>query len=155
MKKKYDSDIKNNVNKLLDRIIIVLIVLIVISGVFLLIRKEEYNKTIIEINDSKLSVGAIEKEISVKEEIDSLKKKYNNNDVIGILSIDNEINTPIAQTKDNQFYLKKSLSLQKSVLGAVFMDYRVNKDSKQINIYGHNSTKYKPPFNALDRKSVV
>ena len=77
MKKKYDSDIKNNVNKLLDRIIIVLIVLIVISGVFLLIRKEEYNKTIIEINDSKLSVGAIEKEISVKEEIDSLKKKYN------------------------------------------------------------------------------
>ena len=66
MKKKYDSDIKNNVNKLLDRIIIVLIVLIVISGVFLLIRKEEYNKTIIEINDSKLSVGAIEKEISVK-----------------------------------------------------------------------------------------
>ena len=37
MKKKYDSDIKNNVNKLLDRIIIVLIVLIVISGVFLLI----------------------------------------------------------------------------------------------------------------------
>ena len=46
MKKKYDSDIKNNVNKLLDRIIIVLIVLIVISGVFLLIRKEEYNKTI-------------------------------------------------------------------------------------------------------------
>ena len=75
MKKKYDSDIKNNVNKLLDRIIIVLIVLIVISGVFLLIRKEEYNKTIIEINDSKLSVGAVEKEISVKEEIDSLKKK--------------------------------------------------------------------------------
>ena len=66
MKKKYDSDIKNNVNKLLDRIIIVLIVLIVISGVFLLIRKEEYNKTVIEVNDSKLSVGAVEKEISVK-----------------------------------------------------------------------------------------
>ena len=53
MKKKYDSDIKNNVNKLLDRIIIVLIVLIVISGVFLLIRKEEYNKTVIEVNDDK------------------------------------------------------------------------------------------------------
>ena len=59
-------------------IIIVLIVLIVISGVFLLIRKEEYNKTVIEVNDSKLSVGAVEKEISVKEEIDSLKKKYKN-----------------------------------------------------------------------------
>lgn len=150
MKKKYDSDIKNNVNKLLDRIIIVLIVLIVISGVFLLIRKEEYNKTVIEVNDSKLSVGAVEKEISVKEEIDSLKKKYKNDEVIGILSIDDEINTPIVQTKDNQFYLKKSLSLQRSVLGAVFMDYRVNKDSKQINIYGHNSTKYKPPFNVLE-----
>ncbi len=150
MKKVYNSDIKNNVNKLLDRIIVVLIVMIVISGVFLLIRKEEYNKTVIEVNDSKLNIGAIEKEISVKEEIDSLKKKYNNDEVIGILSIDDEINTPIAQTKDNQFYLKKSLSLQRSVLGAVFMDYRVNKDSKQINIYGHNSTKYKPPFNTLE-----
>ena len=66
MKKKYNSDIKNNVNKLLDRIIIVLIVMIVISGIFLLIKKEEYNKTVIEVNESKLSVGAIEKEISVK-----------------------------------------------------------------------------------------
>ena len=67
MKKKYDSDIKNNVNKLLDRIIIVLIVLIVISGVFLLIRKEEYNKTVIEVNDSKLDIK--KEEISVKDEI--------------------------------------------------------------------------------------
>lgn len=150
MKKKYNSDIKNNVNKLLDRIIIVLIVMIVISGIFLLIKKEEYNKTVIEVNESKLSVGAIEKEISVKEEIDSLKKKYNNDEVIGILSIDDELNTPIAQTTNNQTYLKKSLSLQRSVLGSVFMDYRVNKDSKQINIYGHNSTKYEPPFNTLE-----
>ena len=111
-------------------------------------RKEEYNNTINEVNDSKLDIK--KEEISVKDEIDELKKKYNNDEVIAILNIDDEINTPVAQTNDNQFYLKKSLSLKKSVLGSVFMDYRVNKDSKQINIYGHNSTKYKPPFNALE-----
>ena len=146
--KKKNNDIKQNINKLLDRVIIVLIVMIVISGVFLLLRKEEYTNTINEVNDSKLDIK--KEEVSVKDEIDELKKKYNNDEVIAILNIDDEINTPVAQTNDNQFYLKKSLSLKKSVLGSVFMDYRVNKDSKQINIYGHNSTKYKPPFNALE-----
>lgn len=146
--KKKNNNIKQNINKLLDRVIIVLIVMIVISGVFLLLRKEEYNNTVNEVNDSKLDIK--KEEISVKDEIDELKKKYNNDEVIAILNIDDEINTPVAQTNDNQFYLKKSLSLKKSVLGSVFMDYRVNKDSKQINIYGHNSTKYKPPFNALE-----
>ena len=146
--KKKNNNIKQNINKLLDRVIIVLIVMIVISGVFLLLRKEEYNNTINEVNDSKLDIK--KEEISVKDEIDELKKKYNNDEVIAILNIDDEINTPVAQTNDNQFYLKKSLTLKKSVLGSVFMDYRVNKDSKQINIYGHNSTKYKPPFNALE-----
>lgn len=146
--KKKNNNIKQNINKLLDRVIIVLIVMIVISGVFLLLRKEEYNNTVNEVNDSKLDIK--KEEISVKDEIDELKKKYNNDEVIAILNIDDEINTPVAQTNDNQFYLKKSLTLKKSVLGSVFMDYRVNKDSKQINIYGHNSTKYKPPFNALE-----
>lgn len=146
--KKKNNDIKQNINKLLDRVIIILIVMIVISGVFLLLRKEEYTNTINEVNDSKLDIK--KEEISVKDEIDELKKKYNNDEVIAILNIDDEINTPVAQTNDNQFYLKKSLSLKKSVLGSVFMDYRVNKDSKQINIYGHNSTKYKPPFNTLE-----
>lgn len=146
--KKKNNDIKKSINSLLDKIIIVLIVMIVISGIFLLIRNEEYNNTINEVNESKLDIK--EEEISVKDEIDELKNKYNNDEIIAILSIDNEINTPVAQTKDNQFYLKKSLSLKKSVLGSVFMDYRVNKDSKQINIYGHNSTKYKPPFNTLE-----
>lgn len=145
---KKNNNIKQNINKLLDRVIIVLIVMIVISGVFLLLRKEEYNNTVNEVNDSKLDIK--KEEISVKDEIEELKKKYNNDEVIAILNIDDEINTPVAQTNDNQFYLKKSLSLKKSVLGSVFMDYRVNKDSKQINIYGHNSTKYKPPFNALE-----
>lgn len=145
---KKNNNIKQNINKLLDRVIIVLIVMIVISGVFLLLRKEEYNNTVNEVNDSKLDIK--KEEISVKDEIDELKKKYNNDEVIAILNIDDEINTPVAQTNDNQFYLKKSLTLKKSVLGSVFMDYRVNKDSKQINIYGHNSTKYKPPFNALE-----
>lgn len=56
-------------------------------------RKEE-EKTIIEINESKLVKPASNVEDSkktVEEEISNLKK-YNNNDVIGILNIDDEIN---------------------------------------------------------------
>lgn len=30
------------------------------------------------------------------------------------------------------------------------MDYRHNSDSKQINIYGHNSVRYDVPFKELE-----
>lgn len=66
-------------------------------------RKEE-EKTIIEINESKLVKPASNVEDpkkTVEEEISNLKK-YNNNDVIGILNIDDEIYTPVVQAKDNQ-----------------------------------------------------
>ncbi len=147
---------KNNKRNLIFNILIVILTIIVITSFILLIqkRKEEEN-TIKEISESKLIKPASEADIpkkTVKEEIKELKDKYNNNDVIGILSIDNEINTPVVQTKDNQYYLKYSLSKKRSVIGSTFMDYRLNKDSKQINIYGHNhsSKKYNPPFKTLE-----
>lgn len=150
---------KSKKRDLIFNIIIAILVIVVITSFYFLIQKrKEEELTIKEIDESKLvkpdnnptDIDIPKK--TVKEEIAELKTKYNNNDVIGILSIDNEINTPVVQTKDNQYYLKYSLSKKRSVIGSTFMDYRLNKDSKQINIYGHNhsSKKYNPPFKTLE-----
>lgn len=141
---------KEKLNKLYNKIIVLLVICIIVSGSILLFKKEEYNNTTIEIEESILNNEEIVIEESIESQINSLKSKYSNNDIIAILSIDDEINTPIAQGKDNQYYLKRSLSLKRSVIGSVFMDYRVDSSSKQINIYGHNSTKYNPPFKTLE-----
>ncbi len=137
--------------KILSILIIICIILLIVSGSLLIFK---YKKTEKEVKETYLTTDMFDK-ISqidkVLKEINSLKKLYNNNDIIGILSIENTvINTPIVQTSNNSYYLSNSLRKEKSKIGSVFMDYRNNiNDSKQLNIYGHNSTKYNPPFKLL------
>ncbi|WP_317412747.1 class B sortase, partial [Clostridium baratii] len=49
------------------------------------------------------------------------------------------IDYPVVQGKDNDFYLNYDFNKKKSSSGAIFMDYKnnINKD-KNIIIYGHN-----------------
>lgn len=55
------------------------------------------------------------------------------------LKIDNtKVDYPVVQGKDNDFYLKHDFFKEESISGSVFLDYRVNKDSKNAIIYGHN-----------------
>lgn len=147
--------VKENKNlKILFNILIIVLVIVIITTTILLIsKKKEEKETFTEVKESTIPYVEEEKEeIAIEDEIKELKNNYNNNDIIGIISIKGgDLNTPVVQTKDNQYYLKYSLTKKRSIIGAVFMDYRVNSNSKQINIYGHNSTKYKPPFQKLEK----
>ncbi|MFT8314899.1 MAG: class B sortase [Clostridium sp.] len=50
-----------------------------------------------------------------------------------------DINYPVVQGKDNEFYLHNNFYREKSDSGTIFIDYRSNIDSdKNIIIYGHN-----------------
>ena len=72
-------------------------------------------------------------------DFDSLSKI--NPDIVGWIGIEGlEIDYPIVQTKDNEFYLNHLFSLEKNKLGAIFMDYRSNSKFKDRNtiVYGHN-----------------
>lgn len=83
--------------------------------------------------------------------IEDIQQEYNNNDIIAILSIPNSnIYEPIVKTDNNTYYLNHNLKKEKSIIGSVFMDYRINLNSKKILIYGHNSTFYNPPFRELE-----
>lgn len=133
--------------KLENFIIIILIITIIISSYFVIKDKKMDKVVEIEIKAIKIEEPNIEK-ISVEEEIKSLQKKYNNNDVKAIIG-NGDFYIPVTQYKNNNYYLNYSIKKERSILGNPFIDYRHNKDSKQINIYGHNSTKYHPPFQTL------
>lgn len=156
-KNKKDNKKKNNVienstiisfikNHFLDIIIIILILVITYSSVIYIDNKTTEKNTIKEIESTNITENNSK---SVSDEINELKDKFSNEDITAILKIDDILYTPIAQGSDNQYYLKHSLYKNKSVIGSTFMDYRVNRDSKQINIYGHNHSRLNPPFKIL------
>lgn len=64
-----------------------------------------------------------------------------NKDTVGWLRVNNtNVDYPVVQTKDNDYYLKKNFKNQKDSSGWIFMDYRndaVNLNQNTI-IYGHN-----------------
>ena len=137
---------------LLDIIIYVFIVVVMICLVLLYFKKREDTETIKEIKETVVPKEIeIVDEKTVKDYISDLQIKFNNSDIKGILNIDGlDVSIPIVKGKDNDYYLKHAVNKKKSVIGSVFIDYRNNTNSKQINIYGHNSTKFNTPFKVLE-----
>ena len=95
----------------------------------------------------------IEEKLDIyKEEITSLQEQYNNTDIVGTLEIDGtDYKVPVVQGTDNKFYLKHLPNKDYSIMGSIFLDYRVNiNSSRKILIYGHNSAKIDMPFKILE-----
>lgn len=137
---------------ILDVIIYVIGIVLIVCLILLYFQRKRDNETIKELKETVIS-GEIEivDDKTVKDYIDELKTKYNNNDIKGILSIDGlDESIPIVKGKDNSYYLSHAVNKKKSIIGSVFIDYRNNLSSRQINIYGHNSTKFNPPFKVLE-----
>ena len=63
-----------------------------------------------------------------------------NNDVVSWINVDStNINYPVVQTKDNEYYLNHSFTKTPTKSGWVFMDYRNNHMNDNNTIfYGHN-----------------
>lgn len=137
---------------ILDIIIYVFILVVCVCLVLLYFKRQKDNETIKEIEETVVSKDIeIVEDITVKDYINELRSKYDNDDIKGILSIDGlDVSIPVVKGKDNSYYLKHAVNKKKSVIGSVFIDYRNNTTSRQINVYGHNSTKFNPPFKVLE-----
>lgn len=64
-----------------------------------------------------------------------------NPDVIGWLKVNNtNVDYPVVQTNDNDYYLKHNLNKENDINGWIFMDYRNSLYNMDVNtiIYGHN-----------------
>jgi sortase B len=134
-------------NKKVYLIIIVLLSLLFIysfKNIFNSHKEEQINKVI-------AVEGNIKKENNNKDKFINYQKEYNNEEIKGLIKIaGTNINNLFAVGEDNSYYLKHTLKKGYSKYGAIFADYRTDfETSKQINIYGHNSTKYNVPFHDL------
>ncbi len=82
-----------------------------------------------------------EKPVEKQENDDVVSLKEINEDTVGWLKVNNtNIDYPVVQTVDNEYYLKKNFKKRNDVSGWVFMDYRsdpINLSQNTI-IYGHN-----------------
>lgn len=69
------------------------------------------------------------------------KLQKENDDIVGWLEIeDTNINYPVLQGDDNEFYLNHNYKKEKSEKGSIFLDakYNWNIPSNNLLIYGHN-----------------
>lgn len=66
-------------------------------------------------------------------------KKINSDIIAWIYIEDTNINYPIVQTTDNQYYLKHNYNKEYSAYGSIYMDATANYDFSSLNtfIYGH------------------
>lgn len=85
--------------------------------------------------------------------VKELQEEYNNKDIVGYISIPNtNINEPILQSTDNEFYLNHGIDKKKNIIGSTFLDYRVKINNEKKNlIYSHNSSTFDVPFKELEK----
>lgn len=110
-------------------------------------KKKDYQLNIdIESNNN------ITNHINYSEVITKVREEYNNNDIKGILEIENaDYIVPVLQGKDNDYYLNHDAYGKHNYMGSIYLDYRVNIDSsKKLLIYGHNSSNIDMPFKILE-----
>ena len=90
---------------------------------------------------------------STPTKVKELQEENNNKDIVGYLSIPNtNINEPILQSTDNEFYLNHGIDKKKNIIGSTFLDYRVKINNGKKNlIYSHNSSTFDVPFKNLEK----
>jgi sortase B len=110
-------------------------------------------------------------------ELDNGKVLYEqNNDYVGFLQIDGtEIQYPVVQTSDNDYYLLRDFNGNSSTAGTLYLDYRVRfdicednfravKNSDNIVVYGHEMKnaqmfgslkKYKDNYNWYSQHPII
>jgi len=132
-------------NKIILIISFICLFVILLFNLFSSNSSKQYNLDI-EQNDN------VNNPVNYEEIINNLKLEYNNDDVVGILEINNtDYIVPIMQGEDNDYYLNHTPDGKENYMGSIYLDYRVNIDSsKKLLIYGHNSSNIDMPFKILE-----
>lgn len=121
---------------------ILIIILFIFFGRLIYVSNERRNEI----------VNAEQLEENKPYDLNYYKEYYSNEDIIGAIKIEGtKIDSLIVRSNDNEYYLNHSINKEYDIKGSIFIDYRTNLNSKQINIYGHNSKDYDLPFKELEK----
>lgn len=129
----------------------ILLIIFIITAIFFFHTKFNEVKGKEEKIKEEVIYKKIRKEAEDKNIIKEYQKEFNNEDIVGEITIENaEFTVPFAHGEDNNYYLKHLLDKTPNYLGSLFLDYRNNINDKKIIIYGHNSTYKYTGFNMLE-----
>jgi len=126
---------------------LLMLIIVLVNGYFIYnyTKDKDKQKTI----DETSSIELVEKEV---KSLEYYKEYYSNDEIIGSLKIEGtQIDTLLVKSTNNEYYLNHSLKKEYDAIGSIYVDYRVNLNSKQINIYGHNSNVYDVMFKELEK----
>ena len=119
------------------------IALMIFSGIKILnwYKENKMNSMQLEEISKYVTIENIENEEDEKYKIDFNALKEKNSDIVGWLKVENtDIEFPVVQTQNNNFYLNHSFDKNYNSAGWIFMDCN-NKNyysDKNVVIYGHN-----------------
>lgn len=119
-------------------VFIISITVIIYSVITLNNEKQEYNEVLdnVEIDKSQITEEKTERMLQVEA------LKAENNEIIGWIEIEGtNINYPVLQGKDNEYYMTHTYQKEYSKNGSIFLDknYDWNLPSSNLLIYGHNN----------------
>lgn len=145
---------KENSKSLINIIILlVLITIIILSSIYivkyLVMQKEakEESKLLndIDIMENNIESNKNENAIAINEETERMSKikklQEENSDIVGWIEIEGtNINYPVLQGKNDEYYLTHNYKKEKSQKGSIFLskDYDLKLPSDNLLIYGHN-----------------
>lgn len=133
-------------NVVLNILEIACIFTMIYSGGKIIIWARENNASKKQIEELSKAVKVISDEIDIETgekefEVDFNYLKETNNQTVGYLKLNGlDIEIPVVQAEDNDFYLTHSFDKTYNSAGWVFADYRnrVDGTDKNLVIYGHN-----------------
>lgn len=92
------------------------------------------------INELQQLKTVVEENEEIKEESKFASLQKVNDDFVGWITIENtQINYPVVQADDNEYYLDKNFEKQNTLSGSIFIDFRnkLTEENKNIILYGH------------------
>lgn len=134
-------------NNKLKKIVLLLLIVVFVCGIGYTIYylynsyKDKKDNTNILNNVIVDDTPATEEKTEKMLQLEELQKE--NNEIIGWLEIeDTNINLPVCQTTDNDFYLTHNYKKEKSKGGSLFLDknFDLINGSSNYLIYGHRNT---------------
>ena len=144
---------KVNIKKILGiTSLCVCLIMIVVSSAILYERRNNGNSYYLNMNIESTDNNDESIPIDYGKIISDVREKYDNDDVKGILEIENtDYIVPVMQSTDNDYYLNHDAYGNDNYMGSIYLDYRVSIDSsRKLLIYGHNSSNIDMPFKILE-----
>lgn len=139
-------------NKVKKISFLILLIILFGSGIFVGFRDRYYTggHLVVGLTENN-EVTHVSEEPQINKVLE-LRNKYQNDDIVGNVSIDGtNINEAVLKYKDNDYYLHHDNYGNYEINGSIFLDHRINPSDRKVLIFGHSSIYEDIPFNELEK----